>query len=311
MIKLSVIYTPLSKASSFVVEGVNRDDIEIVALKIRKKYIFKALFHLFTILKLYRLAAYFHFTKDTYVKLKKIKNKVLYFDCCRLNEYCVVNSLVNVEEKSIFFWNPLDNWSHDKIFINVSLQNLRDMGFALFSFDSDDCKLYDLSLLKNVNRKVDIPYDNKFVQDFYFIGQPKGRENDLLRLKMELEKKGYSTKFIFIRSIKDYVSLFDNLKNSRESKCIVDWVAPNQVGLTLRPFDALFLKTKLLTNCGDIVNHDFYHPSNIFVFNNSLDGIENFMSTAYQEIPEAVVRQYEINNWLKNNFFESGGYNKL
>lgn len=308
-IKLTVLYTPLSKAASFVVEGVNRDDIEIVALNIRKEYICKVLFHFFTIIKLYRLAAFFHFTKDTYSKLKRINNKVLYFDCCRLNEYCVVNSLVKTKDKSIFFWNPLDNWSHDKTFINVMLQNLRDMGFSFFSFDSDDCKLYNLSQLKNVNRKVDIPSVNKFAQDFYFIGQPKGRENDLLKLKMELEKKGYSTKFFFIKSKADYVSLFENLKNSRESKCIVDWIAPNQVGLTLRPFDALFLETKLLTNCRDIVNHDFYDPANIFVFNNGVDGIEDFMSKPYNEIPDAVVSQYEINTWLKNNFLESGGVN--
>lgn len=307
MKKLTVLYTPLSKAASFVIEGVRRDDIETVPLCLRNEYLFKLLFRFFLLVRLYKMAAYFHFTSPTYKKLKQIDNKVLFFDCCRLNEYCVVNSLVHSVDKSIFFWNPLDNWSHNKIFIKVMLQNLRNMGFSLYSFDSDDCASYQLFKLKNVNRRVDMTKNATSMQDFYFLGLPKGREDDLTKLRTNLESRGYTTKFIFIKSKKDYVSLLDNLKNSNRSKCIVDWVASNQVGLTLRPFDALFLKVKLLTNCADIINHDFYNPSNIYVATEGLDGIDEFMNTPYVDVPEDVVKQYDINNWLEDNFLNSNG----
>ena len=114
MKKLTVLYTPLSKAASFVIEGVQRDDIETVPLCIRNEYLFKFLFRLFLLVRLYKMAAYFHFTSTTYKKIKQIDNKVLFFDCCRLNEYCIVNSLVHSVDKSIFFWNPLDNWRDRK-----------------------------------------------------------------------------------------------------------------------------------------------------------------------------------------------------
>lgn len=304
--RLTVLYSPLSNAASFVVEGVCCADIEILPLNLRTWKVAKVLYHVFARLKLYKIAALFHYSNSTIQRLWNIKNKVLCFDCCRLNDYSVLNSLIKVDDKSVFFWNPLDNWSrNNKKFIIDQLQKLREMGYVLFSFDVRDCEEFKLVKLKNVNRRIPIKKSSCFLHDFYFIGLPKReREGEVLRLKEELERRGFKTEFKIIRSKKEYVPLLDNIRYSNESKCIVDWVAANQTGLTLRPFDALFLHTKLLTNCQNIVNQDFYNPSNIFVIKDSLDGIEDFMSRPYVDIPESIVSQYEINSWLKINFLD-------
>lgn len=86
----------------------------------------------------------------------------------------------------------------------------------------------------------------------------------------------------------------------------MDINASNQTGLTLRPFDALFLKKKLLTNNANIINTDFYEENNIYIFNeNNMNGILKFMTKPYKEIPDKIVNQYEINQWLIDNFIHS------
>ena len=113
----------------------------------------------------------------------------------------------------------------------------------------------------------------------------------------------FSTKFFIIENKESQISPYDNILYSAESKCILDLVSGNQTGLSLRPFDALFLKKKLVTNNEYIKHFDFYNPANIYIIHdNKLDHLKDFMQVPYQEIPENIVNQYEINQWIENYF---------
>jgi len=143
-------------------------------------------------------------------------------------------------------------------------------------------------------------------QDFYFVGLPKGRDVLLHKIEKTLTSKGYSTKFLLIKSHKDYISQYDNIVNTYESKCIVEICEEGQIGLTLRPFDALFTRRKLITTNRQIKFMDFYHPNNIYVIEDEkLSGIEDFMVKSYKAISDDIINKYEINNWIMKNFTDN------
>ena len=72
-----------------------------------------------------------------------------------------------------------------------------------------------------------------------------------------------------------------------QSNCILDYNQEGQVGLTLRPMEALFLEKKLITNNKDIKNYDFYNPSNIFILGeNNIEDIKEFINKPYEKVEQ-------------------------
>lgn len=70
--------------------------------------------------------------------------------------------------------------------------------------------------------------------------------------------------------------------------------------MTIRTLEALFFGKKLITTNSGIKYFDIYHPDNIFV----LDGTENrtikeFLGSELHEFPQEIVRQYDIEYWIK------------
>lgn len=305
MNKLSIVYSPLSKAATFVLNGIDIESVNLIPLEIRKNKFSKLLFYLFMRIGLYKLAGLVRYNRQTLVDIAKTTEKILFYDCCKPKEYLALNAIIKCDNKTIFFWNPLSMWSTDQIYLKAILEKLRNIGFTLCSFDFYDSKKYNLQLLKNINRRYvlneDVPIDN----DFYFVGLPKGREKILQKIENILKEKGFKTNFIIIKDSSSYISQYDNIKHSSGARCIVDIVSENQTGLTLRPFDALFLKKKIITNSKIIKDADFYHPDNIYVIEDfQLIGIEDFMTKPYHDIPEDIINQYEVNHWIINYFIK-------
>lgn len=301
---LLILYSPYSKAATFIVEGIHLPNVEILPLTHRKNKLSIFLLRFFYVLKMNKLAAYFGYSKECYNKLVHTSCNILCLDCCKLEEYKIIRTLVNPHNAiDIFFWNPLCWWEKKENRLRKKLTYLKRIGFKVSTFDFQDATKYDLKLRKNINRKIDLKIDSSIDYDFYFVGAPKGRKNMLQQLYDFLTLKGFTVKFILVESPKDYVSQMDNIKLSSKTRCIVDINAPNQTGLTLRPFDALFLKKKLLTNNTNIINTDFYEENNIYIFNeNNMNGILEFMTKPYKDIPDRIVNQYEINQWLIDYF---------
>ncbi len=301
MTVLTVLYSPLNQASAFVVKGLIRNDVDVIPLSLRNNVCFKLLYHICLKTHLYKLGGKFHFSPETYVKLQNIRNDVLFFDCQRINEYMVLISITKQNKKHLFFWNPLALSKKKPNKILFCLNKIKSKGVKIYTFDPSDSLLYHIKLIKNVNRMILFNDSLQEKYDFYFLGLPKKREVILNFLERKLTEKGYIVNFVLVKSKSEYISLEENLKNSSQSACIVDIVSEkyNQTGLTLRPFDALFLKKKLLTNCKSIKNYDFYHPDNILIIDKDLKGLDDFMKRSYHEIDENIVYQYEINHWIE------------
>lgn len=99
---------------------------------------------------------------------------------------------------------------------------------------------------------------------------------------------------------RDTVLTFEqNMHNAACCKAIVDFAQFDHYGLSFRVFDALRFDKKLITTNQSILNADFYHEDNIFVWDsNHLNDLNDFLARPYRPIPAEIKQQYALKNWL-------------
>ena len=86
----------------------------------------------------------------------------------------------------------------------------------------------------------------------------------------------------------------------KKSDVLVDFLDPRHTGLSIRFFEGLYYKKKVITDNAAVKNYDFYHKDNIFVIeNNNYDEIKNFLKTPYDDLPTEIVEKYGFRNWIQ------------
>lgn len=220
----------------------------------------------------------------------------------------------------IYHWDSIENNPNGKI-INPYFDKV-------VSFDKKDCEKYNLSFLplfyyeeyKYVADSLQIP---KY--DMLFIGTMHSDRYKLVTGIAEqiIKKKGKCYLYFFfqgrimylryrvihpeISNINKLYIHFNTLNKQellelyKESKIIVDIQHPKQTGLTLRCFEALGAKRKLITTNSDIKNYDFYSPNNILIVDRDNPQIpDEFINSNFTDIPEQIYDKYSISSWIDN-----------
>lgn len=86
----------------------------------------------------------------------------------------------------------------------------------------------------------------------------------------------------------------------KQTKVALDVQFGSQNGLTLRTLEALAANTKLITTNQNVKRYDFYNENNICVIDRESPEVpKDFFETDYQKIPEEIVEQYSLTNWVK------------
>ena len=176
----------------------------------------------------------------------------------------------------------------------------------IYSFDKTDCTEYGFKFLPLFYSE---PYkNNNTIYDFVSI-MTYGKEKadnykmimdalpDGLREFQYLVLKSRSSflynKFLFYKAYKGMnMSFFKykplNQKQTNEifskAKCVIDCPLKNQNGLTIRTFEVLNMRKKLITTNANIKEYDFYNENNIFVvdrFNNKIS--KSFFEKSFDE----------------------------
>lgn len=83
-----------------------------------------------------------------------------------------------------------------------------------------------------------------------------------------------------------------------ESMCVLDTAQEGQNGLTIRIFEALGAKKKVITTNQDIKNYDFYKPENIYVYSGGFDFSMPFFQNDYQDLDSEIYSKYSLKQWL-------------
>ncbi len=230
------------------------------------------------------------------------KNEIEKYDVVILGENGYSKSISKYIKKKnkkckivMYFWNNIDD---------AYKKHLQDENIDEFwTFDKEDAKKYNMKYNPQFYTK-DIQLKSSCQEfDILFLGRAKKRKNEIMALKNILEQQNLKCKFIIIEDEKDYIQYDEYLELISKSKCILDYNQEGQVGLTLRPMEALFFSKKLITNNSDIKNYDFYNPKNIFILGeNRMEEVNKFINTPNEKIDEDIIKNYDFDSWVDRFF---------
>lgn len=86
-----------------------------------------------------------------------------------------------------------------------------------------------------------------------------------------------------------------------QSRIVLDICHSFQTGLSMRPFEAMATRSKLITTNKNIVKYDFYNPNNIMVIDadNVVAVPKWFVRSEYEEIDCDILNKYSIRTWCR------------
>lgn len=91
-----------------------------------------------------------------------------------------------------------------------------------------------------------------------------------------------------------------NLENAQRAGVLADFVISTHQGLSLRTFEAIGYRKKLITTNQEVAKYDFYHPDNIYIWDGkTFDGMNEFLAKPYHELPAEIYEQYSFGNWIR------------
>lgn len=208
----------------------------------------------------------------------------------------------------VWYWNPISNSC------TVRPEEYRKFKCELWSFDQNDCEKYGMAYnTQYYDKKCDVS-DLPQKYDIVFIGSDKGRSNYLLRLKKQWEQAGLIVKMCIVADKNtpndnrqfccQPIKYEDYEKMIIESGCILDINQNNQVGITLRPLEALCFKKKLITNNKGIRKEFLYSSDNVMVLDELEKDVYSFVKSPYNDSNvDSLIKYYSFETWICR-FFE-------
>lgn len=237
---------------------------------------------------------------------------------CVICEDCTVDSAIIKFLRKKFSKAELIYWFRNSLgTIDYVAAKERNLCIArnydrVLSFDKSDCEKYGFNYIENCY-SIDKTIQNHSIDfDMIFLGTDKSRYDLLMSIIKRTEELNWNnfiriysytrkkTKYI-THSFMDYREYLEVLVRSRAVLDIVDESYQN--GYSLRVFEALFYKKKLITNHQMIKKEPFYNSNNIFIFNandfNSLGDLDKFLDKPYKDIPQKLLQPYNFENWIR------------
>lgn len=202
-----------------------------------------------------------------------------------------------------WYWNPVRK--------SISPNLVSKIECEIWSYSKTDCFKYSLRHNNQFHFKSLILPKLNILHDVFFLGRDKGRLNMLLDLKEEFEKQNLDVNFHIVQTNRRFFkdkSIYSNLisydkalEEMAKSKAILDILSNPNDDLSLRAIESIFYRKKLITNCLNIVNYDFYNPLNIFVIGkDNINNLYSFINSPYHDIDLEIISQYDFANWVKH-----------
>lgn len=205
----------------------------------------------------------------------------------------------------VWYWNIVSSTISPKKFDRNTVE--------LWSFDKKDCKKYSLKYNTQFYFKeyIERYHTNLPKFNIVYLGVLKN-EDRLIKvqtIEKKLRKENLKFKFFLVKGNEQFKGIkysakmkySEILKIVSKSRCIVDITNLNQVGLSLRPLEALFFKKKLITDNNEIVKEPLYNKDNIFIFDNlTSKDISRFIKEPYNMTKyKELIDYYSFEKWLQ------------
>ena len=230
---------------------------------------------------------------------------IIVFDYPNMVEICR-----EVEEKAdkgsrlvLYLWNPMLIYSADVI-KQISSR------WEIWTFDPKDAQTHGFKYAGQFLYDNYLPdyKDAEFDSDLFFIGINKGRFKFLRELEYKcLKDYNIRPHFIYVdkfrgilsKSYSGWVSYKDMLLMAAKSKAILELNQSEQAGLTLRALEALLMKKKLVTNNNQIKHYKFAKHANVYILNNDMDSLAEFLNQPMINVELVDISQYRFKSWLE------------
>ncbi len=234
----------------------------------------------------------YSFSKENILQLKRkySKAKIIYYAWDSVSNFKVIKELADASDFALSF-DPYDckkyGYSFLPLFYSESISNKSEKQYMYSSIMSIyPTKIKQLEKVLNL-----IPEDISGYK--YFV--VKSRLFYIYyKLKYSRLFRGYRMKDFRYRGLnkKKVYQVFAN------SKVVLDIPLENQIGLTMRTFEALALGCKLITTNSDIKNYDFYNKKNIFVIDDSTKEIPSLFFEEEFDNKYKISDSYSINSFV-------------
>lgn len=212
---------------------------------------------------------------------------------------------------------------------NTNAKKIYKLFDRCLSFDYNDCEKYGFIFRPNffIPGNMQKRHKSDYKYQFSFIGTiHSDRAKIIYELEQIFKQEGYSYYFyfyvqgkimLFLRFICNrYFRKLDRknihltpLKREDfnvvldDTLYLIDISHPKQNGLTMRPFDMMYAKRKILTVDKSIMNYDFYRSANQLILDRkSVTFDKTKISTNYIDIPDSILSEYSIEKWLIDLF---------
>ena len=265
--------------------------------------------------------------RKIFLETKHIPYDFVFFIRCEAFSRDSISRLRQYHPRAIFisyFWDSTLN--------SKNIVRVYDLFDKSFSFDKHDCEKYGMNFLPlfyiddyaKVTKPLEYLYKTLFIgtlhSDRYrtvkkIIATPSLEKHNnftwfYLSSKLLLYKMKWTDKSLSITKPQDIVykklGLSDILILFEKSEIIIDIQHPNQTGLTMRTFEAMGARRKLITTNADIINYDFYNSNNILCVNREdIDVPEDFINSPCVEIKNEIYKSYSLSSWLKKIFIDN------
>lgn len=228
-----------------------------------------------------------------------------------------IEKCIKVSKYSIAYqWDGLDRYPNiiDKIYYFDKFLVFDNLDYIKYKSKFDNIHLGSNFYFDNDD---DIP--RKEVVDVFYLGAfVKDRNEKMMRIYDCLSNSSLKIKIFLcqIPLIKDNVEKFSNddiifidkimdysdtLSYTKSAKIILDLLIEEHSGLSFRFFEAMKYNVKVITTNSSVVNYDFYHPNNIFVFNDNYLDLKEFIELPYKILPVEITNKYKFINWFNSN----------
>ena len=153
---------------------------------------------------------------------------------------------------------------------------------AVFTYDSRDAETYHYRFLDSPVWMASDKKDDASEYDVYFCGRDKGRTELLTSIAKRLQAEGLTYEFVVPEEVKDeeakkhltvkpWRPYPETVEEMRNGKCVLEILAKNNYGPSLRYREAVMYNRKLLTNNPGVVSLPYYDPRWMKVFSDASD----------------------------------------
>lgn len=190
----------------------------------------------------------------------------------------------------LWYWNPVS--------LTINPNDVPE-GIEKWSYSRKDCEEYGMTFNTQFCFSKYETVSQEPKTDVFFFGRDKGRGDAIEGYQKQLEALGIKTDFRIIRSDKDYIPYEKVIELTCQAKCVLDFCVSEDVGMSLRALEALFLNKKVITNNAMYVYEAFYSPKNVFILGkDDINSLQNFLNEPLQDIAKETKDAYLFENWL-------------